>query len=844
MSSEFIKWFSKLGSDNLDIAGEKGANLGELFNLKIPVPNGFVVTTKTYDDFLEKSKIKNKINSFLNQIDVNNSEQLENYLFNIQHLILNAEFPENLKEEILESYENLGTNKLEIEKGSAFDILNSAAESVFVAVRSSLPREKIYKTNNIREQDTYLNVKGKENLLVHIKKCFASLFNTETIKRYLKEDISFDKIKIAVVVQKMVEGEKSGIIYSTNNSNEIFVKAIWGLGEGMNVEDIIPDQYVLSKELEVLDKKINEKSWGVVRDAGGNLKKIKLSPERSVCSVLANHEIQRLGDLAEKIEKHFECPQEIEFVIGEDIYIVQTRKLVAFENIPPHDVPDTRISNEEFSITGAGDKIVDKEVVKEIIEEKVVGGNKGVGEITEKVIEKEKSKVKFEKKVSKNIGRVERITKTKLNLVVDSSHFLEDYKETGLKKVGFLKIENVIKESGKHPNYFLSKNYINEYENIIYKGINSFFNNFEEVWMRTSDFRSDELNTLEGAPNKFEKNPILGLHGIRYGLKYLNILESELRALKRAAKNKKVGILIPGIISVDELKKVKELLNKIDFNPKIGIIIETPSAVQLIKNFTEEGIDRILIETNNLIQHLLCIDLENENLNYLYDTIHPALMYQLEYVIRVCKRRGIETSISGKALLNDGLLKFLIQKEIAIICVKPELAREFSEKIFGFEKELFAGTDKEPRQYELEKTKEEYIEKVLVENANVPKTMEDLEVLAETEKVVPKMGLKIKKDIQAIEKEKKEYQENGVLGAEKVALEKQDEEELARDIYEKGIEEVREHPEEEFDKEIEIHEEDAENIVNDEDKAVEIIEAEKKEYEENKDKEKDVLGIF
>jgi len=789
-SGKFVKWFSKLNSKDVLEAGEKGANLGELFNMKLPVPNGFVITTYAYDYFLEKSGIKEKINSFLSQIDVKNNEQLENYISNIKNLILRTEFPEELKEEILDSYEHLGTDKLEIEKGSALDILNNAAEPIFVAVRSSLPFEKIYKTNNLREQDTYLNVKGNDVLLSHVKKCFSSLFNIETVKRFLGGGKSHDELKIAVVIERMIEGEKSGIVHSTNNSGEVFIQAIWGLGEGFNVREITPDQYVLSKDLKILDKKINEKKEGVVRDASGSLKKIQLTPERNIHSVLTDYEIQRLGDLAEKIEGHFDSVQEIEFVISEDIYVVQTRKVDSLE-----------IKN------GTSGKEIENE---EILNEKEILGKKRVDE---------------------NVGPVQKITKTKLKLVVDSPHFLQDYKETGLKKIGFLKIENIIKESGKHPNYYLRGNYVNEYENVIYEGIKPIIDNFDEVWMRTSDFKSDDFKNLEGAPEKQEKNPSLGLHGIRYGLKNLDILESELRALKRVSSNENVGILIPGIVSVEELKKVSELLGKINFAPKIGIVVETPAAVQLIKEFTEEGIDLILIETNDLIQNLLCIDLENEELDYLYDDNHPALMYQLEYMIRVCKRRGIETTVSGKALLNEGLLKFLIQKEITSVCVKPEFAKSFSEKIHGFEKELFSGTDKEPRKYELEKTKEEYIEEKN-EKSDEPKTIEDINNLEESEK--------LKKDIEFIEDEKKNYEENGVLEEERIeSLEPEKVEEYG----EEEIEEVKEHPEEEFDDKIENFEE--EDIVDDVDSALEAIEKEKDEYlGENSEEKKDDLGIF
>ena len=122
------------------------------------------------------------------------------------------------------------------------------------------------------------------------------------------------------------------------------------------------------------------------------------------------------------------------------------------------------------------------------------------------------------------------------------------------------------------------------YEEIIFKGLEGIAKYFEELWVRTSDIRSDEFENLEGAPEEKEANPMLGMHGIRYGLKNIEIIKSEINALKRISEqNKKVGLLLPQIISVEEVKQVKEILRELDFSHgKIGVMVETPAAVQLI----------------------------------------------------------------------------------------------------------------------------------------------------------------------------------------------------------------------------------------------------------------------
>lgn len=277
-------------------------------------------------------------------------------------------------------------------------------------------------------------------------------------------------------------------------------------------------------------------------------------------------------------------------------------------------------------------------------------------------------------------------TKTKIKIMVDLPAFAERASKTEIREVGLTRIEGIIAESGKHPNYFLEKNTTKEYEEIIFKGVKGIAKYFDELWIRTSDIRTDEFTNLEGAPNEKEANPMLGNHGIRYGLKNQEILKAELNALKRISnEGKKIGVLIPQVISVDELKKVKEFLKEINFKAKLGIMIETPAAVQIIRDLCYDGIDFISFGTNDLTQYTLAIDRGNEQVQYIYNEMNPAILNQLKYVIKVCKEYDVETSICGQAGSQKEMVEFLVKNGIDSISVNADAAKEISEYVAELE---------------------------------------------------------------------------------------------------------------------------------------------------------------
>jgi len=744
---DFIKWFSELNKNSGKFAGGKGANLAEIFNLKIPVPPGFVVTAQAYNYFIEKAELKTKIEELLNSIDYENTSKLDEITKKIRKLITDEKLPKEIEEEITDSYQALDAPDFSKAKGSALDILKNSAEPVFVAVRSSATAEDLADASFAGQQDTYLNIKGNDAVLEHIKKCFASLYTSRATYYRNKKGFEHGKVSLAVVVQKMVDADKSGVIFSKDpsykNENTI-IEAVWGLGEGIVSGQVTPDRYIVN-ESKIIEQKTADKKIAFTRNASGGKEIVKLKEEISKRKVLNDYEIKKLTEYALKLEEHYQKPQDIEFAIeGENIYIVQTRPITTIKGridkdsskelegevileglaaspgiasgkikiveemsdlskIKKGDILVTKMTNPDMVVTmQRSSAIITEEggltahaaiVSREMGIPCIVGTQEATtllkdGETI--TIDGYNGKIyrgKIAETQQKQVLPITAKTKTKIKVIVDLPSFAERASKTGIKSVGLTRIEGIIAESGKHPNYFLQKKEMKDYEEIIFKGISEIAKYFEEMWIRTSDIRSDEYQNLEGAPQEKEANPMLGMHGIRFGLKHPEILKAEISALKKVAeKGKKIGLLLPQVISVEEVQQVKKILKEINFaDAKIGVMIETPAAVQIIKELCEEKIDFISFGTNDLTQYMLAIDRGNEEVQHIYNELHPAILYQIEFVIRVCKRNNVETSICGQAGSRKEMVKFLVEKNIDSISTNADMAKEISDYVAELE---------------------------------------------------------------------------------------------------------------------------------------------------------------
>jgi len=775
---DFVKWFFELDKNSGLIAGGKGANLAEMYNSKFPVPPGFVVTAQAYDYFIKVAGINDMISDILNEINFEDTNQLEESAKKIRELVVSSKMPREMEEDIIEAYETLNS---ENEGKNVNEMLNKKSEPIFVAVRSSATTEDLAEASFAGQQETFVNIKGERELLEAIKKCFASLFTARAI--YYRNKKGFGQnSSLAVIVQKMIDSDKSGVIFSMDPSytnDNIIIESVWGLGEGIVSGAINPDSYIVSRDLEIISKKISNKKIALIRGENG-VKKVPLNESYAKAQVLTDYEIKKLADYAIKLEQHYRKPQDIEFAVETDkIYIVQTRPITTIEKriekttetagkaivsgiaaspgiasgkvkiikdlrdlgkIEKGDVlvtemtnPDMVVSMQKCSaiVTDEGGMTAHAAIVSREMGIPCVVGTENA---TEKLKENEIVTVNgftgnvYQGKVGettiKEVLPAVKTNKLKIKVMVDLPSFAERAAKTEIKEVGLTRIEGIISESGKHPKYFLENDRIKDYEKIIFDGINKIAEYFDEIWVRTSDIRTDEFQNLQGASEKIETNPMLGMHGIRYGIKNQEILRAELNALNEVSKKgKTIGVMVPQLILLEELQEVKQLLKEINFNGKIGVMIETPASVQIINELCKEGIDFISFGTNDLTQYTLAIDRGNEDVQYLYDEMNPAILRQLKFVIDVCREFGVETSICGQAGSEKEMIKFLFESGINSTSVNADAANEISKYVAELEGNKIA--EKEEKETQVEKQENIEDDKDETQESEEPKEIEE-----------------------------------------------------------------------------------------------------------------------
>ena len=205
-----------------------------------------------------------------------------------------------MKSEILESYHILGSEKIDKQRVSqnALHILKNSQEPIFVSVRSSATTEDLADASFAGQHESFLNVKGDTQLLEHVKKCFSSLYTPRAIYYRNKKGFKEEDSLLAVVVQKMIDSEKSGVVFSRNpvgDENEVAVEAVFGLGEGIVSGQIKPDNYIVSRDLKIKDKRISDKKIAIVRSSSGENTAVRLSYEKSRQQVLTNGEILEIA---------------------------------------------------------------------------------------------------------------------------------------------------------------------------------------------------------------------------------------------------------------------------------------------------------------------------------------------------------------------------------------------------------------------------------------------------------------------------------------------------------------------------------------------------------------------
>ncbi len=309
---EFIKTFKQLTYKNVDIAGGKGASLGEMTKAGIPVPPGFVVLASAFDRFLEETDLDVEIEAVIKKVKPDNINSVEKASEKIRDLILDAKFPKDIAQEITKEF--------------------SILKAPLVAVRSSATAEDSSVASWAGELETYLNV-TKKNLLESVKLCWSSLFTPRAIFYRFEKKLHDQKVSVAVVVQKMVQSEISGISFTahpvTRDRKQMVIEAGYGLGEAIVGGKITPDTYIVRKQdNSILDKNISQQEMMIVKNGAKGIVETKVPISKQEKQKLTDTQIKAMAKICLNIEKHYKKPQDIEWALEKGkFYITQSRPI-------------------------------------------------------------------------------------------------------------------------------------------------------------------------------------------------------------------------------------------------------------------------------------------------------------------------------------------------------------------------------------------------------------------------------------------------------------------------------------------------------------------------------------
>ncbi|MFH2085519.1 MAG: phosphoenolpyruvate synthase [bacterium] len=310
---KYVLWFHEIDKSDVATVGGKGANLGEMTKAGFPVPGGFVVTSAAYKHMIEVNNLEDKIKAILKGLNVENADALNRASHEVQKLITRSPFPKDIEEQVFKAYDKLGKDP-------------------WVAVRSSATAEDLPEASFAGQQETYLNVRGDASVIVHVRKAWASLFEPRAIYYRVQQGFDHFKVALAVPVQRMVQADISGIMFSinpvTNDKTRIIVEAIWGLGENIVQGAVTPDHYEVDKtELKLLEYKTIHQDHELIRSGEGNIQR-KVPKSRADKRKLTDKQAEEVAKLGKKLQQHYFFPQDSEWAIENGkLYVVQTRPI-------------------------------------------------------------------------------------------------------------------------------------------------------------------------------------------------------------------------------------------------------------------------------------------------------------------------------------------------------------------------------------------------------------------------------------------------------------------------------------------------------------------------------------
>ena len=691
-----ILWLNEIRKDDIPSVGGKGASLGEMTSIGLPVPQGFVVTAQAFRRFLQLTKLEDSIFDILEKLDVDDNDALNATADLVKSMVSSAVMPEVIKKEIIASYQKMGSDTV-------------------VAVRSSATAEDLPDASFAGQQDTYLNILGETDLLQAVQDCWASLYGGRAIYYRAKQGFDDRTVNIAVVVQQLVFSEKAGVMFSSHpisGAATVIIEGSWGLGEAIVSGTVSPDNYVYDrKNKRITTKTVANKSVEIIPDGNKGTKTVPVPESRQNVQVLSDVEVAKLAEFAVISEEHYKVPQDMEWgMVGDTIYILQSRPITTIQKnhvvsasektadsaadgeiilqgygaspgiasgpvvivsdakdtsrVKEGDIMVSPMTNPDMVpamrkvvgiITDEGGMTCHAAIVsRELGTPAVVGTKKATSLLKEGqivTIDGEKGliydgKLEAASPVTAAVAApvaaaAPIITATSVKVNVSMPEAAARAAATGADGVGLLRIEHLIIGMNKTPSWYIKNGKEEEFISELYNGIKTVLDAFrgKPVWVRTIDSPTDEfLNMAGGEDEPHEHNPMLGFRGLRRDLRQMAQFKMQAECFKRLweAGYDNLGIMFPLVQHPREFLAAKEAFRSwgIDVeNRVLGIMVEIPASAIIIDEFIKAGVKFCSFGTNDLIQYTLAVDRNNGMIGDMYEPEHPAVMRLIKHCI-------------------------------------------------------------------------------------------------------------------------------------------------------------------------------------------------------------------
>jgi pyruvate,water dikinase len=336
----WLRRFDEIGARDVAEVGGKGANLGELVRAGLPVPDGWVVIAGAHLDALDHAGVRASIAASVAAADPGDQAGLEQLSQELRELVRGIEVPETMRNEIIAAHRALGYG-------------------IRVAVRSSAPYEDAAGSSFAGMHETITDVSGDDDVVDAVRRCWASAYGARAIA-YRRERNVAEEPSLAVVIQRMVDSERSGIAFTADprsgDRDVVLVEATYGLGEAIVSGAVEPDTYVVAKDgLTVLDTRVGAKAIEIVRDGRSGRDLVQaVDPARQTASALDDREIREVAELALAVESHFGTPQDLEWAIADGhTWLLQARPITTLAPIAMAAPPVLR-DVEDVLLTGLG----------------------------------------------------------------------------------------------------------------------------------------------------------------------------------------------------------------------------------------------------------------------------------------------------------------------------------------------------------------------------------------------------------------------------------------------------------------------------------------------------------